>query len=30
MYHNFIISHITLNGKISAEACGITVEGKNK
>ena len=30
IYHNFIRPHEGLNGKTPAEACGITVEGKNK
>jgi len=30
IYNNFIRPHMALNGKTPAEACGITVEGKNK
>jgi transposase-like protein len=30
IYHNFIRPHEGLDGKTPAEACGITVEGKNK
>jgi len=30
IYYNFIRPHMALNGKTPAEACGITVEGKNK
>lgn len=30
LYHDFIRPHEGLNGKTPAEACGITVEGKNK
>ena len=30
IYHNFIREHEGLDGKTPAEACGITVEGKNK
>ena len=30
IYHNYIREHEGLNGKTPAEACGITVEGKNK
>jgi putative transposase len=30
IYHNFIREHESLNGKTPAEACGITIEGKNK
>jgi putative transposase len=30
LYHNFIRPHIALDGKTPAEACGITVKGKNK
>jgi len=30
IYHNFIREHEALNGKTPAEACGITIEGKNK
>jgi putative transposase len=30
LYHNFIRPHEALEGKTPAEACGITVEGKNK
>ena len=29
-YYDFVKSHMALNGKTPAEACGITVEGKNK
>jgi transposase-like protein len=30
IYHNYIRSHMGLDGKTPAEACGITVEGENK
>lgn len=30
IYHNYIRPHIALDGKTPAEACGITIEGKNK
>lgn len=30
IYHNFIRPHEGLGGKTPAEACGITVEGRNK
>ena len=30
LYHNFVRPHMALEGKTPAEACGITVEGKNK
>jgi putative transposase len=30
IFHNFIREHEGLNGKTPAEACGITIEGKNK
>lgn len=30
LFHNYIRPHEGLNGKTPAEACGITVEGKNK
>jgi transposase-like protein len=30
LYHNYIRPHEALNGKTPAEACGITVQGKNK
>jgi len=30
IYHNYIREHEGLNGKTPAEACGITIEGKNK
>ena len=30
IFHNYIRKHEGLNGKTPAEACGITVEGKNK
>ncbi len=30
LYHNFIRPHESLDGKTPAEACGITIEGKNK
>jgi putative transposase len=30
IFHNFIREHEGLNGKTPAEACGITVKGKNK
>jgi len=29
-FHNYIRTHEGLNGKTPAEACGITVKGKNK
>jgi hypothetical protein len=29
-YHNFVRPHIALDGKTPAEACGITIKGKNK
>jgi transposase-like protein len=30
LYHNFVRPHMALDGKTPAEACGITIEGKNK
>jgi transposase-like protein len=30
IYHNYIRPHEALNGKTPADACGITIEGKNK
>jgi len=30
IYHNYIREHAGLNGKTPAEACGITIKGKNK
>jgi transposase-like protein len=30
LYHNFIRPHEALDGKTPAEACGITIEGRNK
>jgi putative transposase len=30
LFHNYIRPHEALNGKTPAEACGITIEGKNK
>lgn len=30
IYYNFIRSHMALDGKTPAEACGIEVKGKNK
>jgi transposase-like protein len=30
LFHNYIRSHEGLDGKTPAEACGITIEGKNK
>jgi len=30
IYYNYIRPHQGLNGKTPSEACGITVEGKNK
>ena len=30
VFHNYIHPHEGLDGKTPAEACGITVEGKNK
>ena len=30
LYHNFIRPHEALDGKTPIEACGITIEGKNK
>jgi putative transposase len=30
LFHNFIRPHETLDGKTPSEACGITIEGKNK
>jgi transposase-like protein len=30
LYHNYIRPHESLNGKTPSEACGISIEGKNK
>jgi len=30
LFHNFIRPHQALEGKTPAEACGITIKGKNK
>ena len=30
LYHNFIRPHMALDGKTPSEACGITIEGKDK
>jgi transposase-like protein len=30
LYHNYIRPHMALDGKTPSEACGITIEGKNK
>lgn len=30
LYHNCIRPHMALDGKNTAEACGITIEGENK
>jgi transposase-like protein len=30
IFHNYIREHESLDGKTPAEACGITIEGKNK
>jgi len=30
LFHNFIRPHEALDGKTPSEACGITIEGKNK
>lgn len=30
LFHNYIRPHESLNGKTPSEACGITIEGKNK
>ncbi|MCL4429378.1 MAG: transposase [Chloroflexi bacterium] len=30
IYHNYVRPHESLNGKTPSEACGITIEGKNK
>jgi hypothetical protein len=30
IFHNYIRGHEGLNGKTPSEACGITVQGKNK
>ena len=30
IYHNYIRSHMGLDGKTPAEACGITINGENK
>ena len=30
IYHNYIRSHMGLNGKTPAQACGIDVKGNNK
>ena len=30
IFHNYIREHEALNGQTPAEACGITIKGKNK
>jgi len=30
LFHNYIRPHMALDGKTPSEACGITIEGKNK
>jgi putative transposase len=30
IFHNYIRPHMALDGKTPSEACGITIEGKNK
>lgn len=30
MYHNYLRPHMGLDGKTSAEACGVKIEGDNK
>jgi len=30
IFHNYIISHMGLDGKTPSEACGIKIEGNNK
>jgi hypothetical protein len=30
LFHNYIREHEALNNRTPAEACGITIEGKNK
>jgi putative transposase len=30
LYHNYLRPHEALDGKTPSEACGITIEGKNK
>jgi len=30
MYHNYLRSHMALDGKTSAEKCGIEIKGDNK
>jgi hypothetical protein len=30
LYHNYFRPHMALDGKTPSEACGITIEGKNK
>jgi hypothetical protein len=30
LYHNYIRSHMGLDSKTPAEACGITINGENK
>lgn len=30
IFHNYIRTHESLDGKTPAEACGIKIEGKNK
>jgi putative transposase len=30
IYHNYVRPHEALDGKTPSEACGITIEGKNK
>ena len=30
LYHKYIRPHMAIDGKTPSEACGITIEGKNK
>ena len=30
MYHNYLRSHMSLDGKTPSEACGIEINGENK
>ena len=30
IYHNFVRPHMALDGKTPSEACGITIQGKDK
>lgn len=30
IFHNYIRPHMSLNGKIPSEQCGITIQGTNK